>query len=231
MTSTALTAAPQLYEPVFNPDTNTHEDKCPWVKNWRGTRECHRCFCNANVTFNTRAGWKSHICSSKHKEALKEYISEKDETRKLKRESIIAIDKLERSKNKLAKENAKLTEEIESVNKHATRQSAIIRNLKQDIDTKEDRNRKLKTKNRKQKDKLSESVDYLEIVEKKCSAQLTKISELEAYIIILEDKVSLQSPTPAPMLSSPPPAPFKKSQSDVDADEDDEEWHDLSDED
>ena len=45
--STALTTAPKLYEPVFNPDTNTYADECPWPKGWRGPREPHKCFCNA----------------------------------------------------------------------------------------------------------------------------------------------------------------------------------------
>ena len=102
-TSTALTTAPKLYEPSFNPDSNMYYDECPWPKGWRGTRQQHKCFCNAGVLFNTRAVYKQHICSGKHKEALKDYNSKKEETSGIIREFRTTIDKLEKAKNKLSK--------------------------------------------------------------------------------------------------------------------------------
>ena len=233
--STALTTAPKLYEPIFNPDTNTYEDECPWVKGWRGRREPHKCFCNANVTFNTRAVFKQHILSGKHQEALKEYNSEKDETKAILKGFHIKIDQLERAKNKLSKANAKLTEGIETANKHIERQSVIIISQKQEALTvaasTAEGLTKQKTKHRKRKNKLSEMTDYLAIVETENNTHTTKISELEAYIKIIES--TPQSPPPTLSLPrSPPPAPRKKSQADQEEhSESDEQWHDVSDED
>jgi hypothetical protein len=239
--STALTTAPKLYEPRFNPDTNTYEDECPWVKGWRGRREPHKCFCNANVTFNTRAVFKQHILSGKHKEALKDYNSEKDEVKSQIKEFHIKIDQLERAKNKLSKANAKLTEGIEKANKHIERQSVIIISQKQEAltvaESTADELAKQKTKHRKRKNKLSEMTDYLAIVETENNTHTTKISELEAYIKIIES--TPQSPPPTLSLPrSPPPAPRKKSPSEQEElsepeehTNEEEQWHDVSDED
>ena len=239
----------------FQPDSNTYEDECPWVKGWRGPREPHKCFCNANVTFNTRAVFKQHILSGKHKEALKEYKSGKDETKALIKEFHIKHDQSERAKNKLAKENAKLKESIIEITTHTERQSVIISNQKENLTNYSAEIAKHKTKQRKLKKKHKETTDYLEILENVSKEQLTKISELEAYIKIIEHRDPPQPPlSPPPPLSlssislsslstpprmssssppsSPPPAPRKisKQPNITEDNEDNEDWHDISDE-
>jgi hypothetical protein len=239
--STALTTAPKLYEPVFNPDTNTYEDDCPWQKGWRGTREPHKCFCNANVLFNTRSVFKQHILSGKHKQALKEYNTGKDETKAIIKEFHIKIDQSERAKNKLEKENAKLKERLAQNTTHNERQSVIISTQKEELANNSTEATKQKTKHRKLKNKHTELTDYLEIVESESKNQATRINELEAYLKILEERGTALTPlSPPPPLSpparprdasdnlSPPPAPRKKPQGDSD---EDDNWHDLSDED
>jgi len=251
--STALTAAPKLYEPKFNPDTNTYEDECPWVKGWRGPREPHKCFCNANVLFNTRSVFKQHIRSGKHKEALKDYNTGKDETKAVIKEFHIKIDQSERAKHKLAKENAKLKESIKEITTHTERQSVIISSLKEDVANNSAESAKHKTKHRKLKKKHNETTEYLEILETVSKEQLTTISELEAYIKIIEHKDPPQPQTPLsppPPLSlaslstpprrsassppsSPPAAPRKTpkpTNGTENEDSDNEDWHDVSDE-
>ena len=199
--STALTTAPKLYEPTFNPTTNTYEDACPWPKHWRGQRETHKCFCNAKVTFSTRAVFKQHIDSGKHKEALKEYNTEKDETKQQEKEFRIKIDKLEREKNRALKENSKSYAHIE-------RQTVIITDHKQKIS-------KLKKKNNSLKDKNTENIEYIEILEAESKEQRSKISELEEYIKIMERRYP---PPPPP----PPSSPEEKDEEWYDLSEDED---------
>ena len=100
MNSIVKTIELLIYEPIFNVESDSFEDACPYRSRERG-RSLYTCRCKAGTEISNIPQYRSHINSSCHKNYIenysffkKEVIEEKEFNKKLKYSNEILTRKL-----------------------------------------------------------------------------------------------------------------------------------------
>lgn len=80
-----LITEPPMYEPKFNPETNTYYDENPYIKNQRNCIQM-KCGCKTGTVFYSWSSFNNHTKSKAHCQYIKDFGKNSDEIESLKKE-------------------------------------------------------------------------------------------------------------------------------------------------
>ena len=112
-----------VYEPTFDPDTDTYVDVCPYKKHERN-RRIYNCNCKIGSNIHNIPSFNSHILSSCHKSYVQNYALFKKELNDEKEKNVkLTYDNemLTRKNNKLEKDHSDLQEKYCKLNTQFTK--------------------------------------------------------------------------------------------------------------
>jgi len=64
----------KLYEPIFDIETGSYIDSCPYVKYKRTPKQIYMCKCNSTSLFTNLTEYTNHIKTANHKKYLENYL-------------------------------------------------------------------------------------------------------------------------------------------------------------
>ena len=121
-----LITEPPMYEPKFNPETNTYYDENPFIKRQRNCSQM-KCGCKTGTVFSGWSSFETHKKSKSHCQYIKDFGRNNDEIELLKKE----IATLSNSLDKCKAENENLKNIIDSQKNELN----MLENLRQSLIT------------------------------------------------------------------------------------------------
>ena len=121
-----LITEPPMYEPKFNPETNTYYDENPFIKRQRNCIQM-KCGCKTGTVFSGWSSFETHRKSKSHCQFIRDFGRNTDEIESLKKE----VATLSNSFDKCKAENENLKNIIETQKNYLN----MLENLRQSLIT------------------------------------------------------------------------------------------------